>query len=55
MMSRRVRRVRKGCSPLSDAVTQGVELDADEKVFLCPLNPCFRNDAARLERGRIIR
>jgi len=53
MMSRRVRGVRKGRPPPTDAAT-GVELDANKKVFLCALNPCFGNDATRLECYRII-
>jgi hypothetical protein len=53
-MSRRIRRIRKGFPPPTDVATMGVELDVNEEVFLCPLNPCFGNNTTRLE-GSIMR
>jgi hypothetical protein len=52
VVSRRVGRIRKRLLPLSDVGVRGVEFDASEEVFSCPMNPRFGDDAARSERGR---
>jgi hypothetical protein len=47
-----VGRIRKRLLPLSDVGVRGMEFDASEEVFSCPMNPRFGDDAARLKPGR---
>ena len=50
----RVGRVPECLLPQFDVKFLGVEFDVSEKVFPCTRNPCFVDDAARFERGRIV-
>jgi hypothetical protein len=49
VVSRRAGRIRERLLPQFDVGFRGVEFDASEEVFSCPVNPRLGGDAARFE------
>ena len=54
VVSGRVGRIRGCLLPRFGVGFRGVEFDASEEVFSCPMNPVFGNDAACFERRRFV-